>query len=1006
MINQFRDFRPTQFPASTGIRNGLCVIILVFIASMMMLIGTVAWSLGRDDTWSGPHASDCDDCHLLRGASYPKFLAKLCQSCHFVGSPVVSAESAIVKTHSSKTTGDGYGNWDLDCWSCHNPHTQEQNIHWGSTYGKYIKKNFGTSFTSRSPTTIKEINPGDAGPYYTPIGTIRTITSDEVEFIGNTEFVDNDGLTVDDICQVCHENTNNYGSSDIDNHTDYGPGSQPGGNCTAVCHLHTAGFRPSATGQSHDTHLTEQFGPEIDCVDCHGSHSPPLFADNNDLATTTVCDTCHSPGGTYDGVNDPAIGAKANWDNGIYTSNVLSTGRDKWCAGCHDEVPSVIQSISAPNIIGDEDAATNYGTGYGYYKTGHGLPVIEKYPASGGTISGADLSCGYCHDFTLKHIDGVARTYVYTATEGNDDDYQHGYRLKSINGLAPMDMPRADGCESGVEATDFRLCFSCHDSGPFTSASNYDTSFRRTGTPDYNAHYNHLAIQDGCGPGPVFQSDWDAGHGYDSRASCVTCHNVHGSTQLSMVRSGELVGRTGQEVLYYKPGVNYDCFSYPDIDNVSLVESTGTIWAQNNGLCSTCHGSCGFDSLYLRSPFDNTPPRITKVTGETGSDVLTVSFSEGIYSDLNQTDNLVIGDFILTDADDGRAINGVTHVAGNDSATITLDLALDGTNDIGTDTLAAASATSIYDTSNLPMDTTPVVISNTAVGDTDPPTLSNQSPANNATGIDVFTDLTFTIADSGSEVDWSTFAIELAGDQGYSKLYTDEDFTIVSKTGLPASYDVTVNPDDDFSELEVITVNVNVDDYNGNLLVPPAWSFTTGVTAAPQTATLHPSSLNYQHANTWTITSSWATDLDDREDPPVNDSNPHVKRCCTGGPTSNYAYFWLNMDDFNMPSATVNNITIKVWARHRVQGGTDSPTTGPVDVGYYTGTGESWLGDTTTLNLGNYTYTLIEHVVTQDTDGGDLDPSEIDNLQIGVKRSTHANEMRVTEVTVEVEYIP
>jgi hypothetical protein len=968
------------------------------ITAGLMFIGTIALALGTDDTWNGPHNIDCSHCHDLRGASYPKFIARLCQSCHFDGGPAPG-----VATHSSKTTDTGYGNWDLDCWSCHNPHTQEQNLEWGSTYGKYIKKNF---VTLTGPTEIKEINPGDAGPYYTPIGTIREITSDQVEFKGNSEFVDNDGLTVDDICQVCHENTSNFSTGVVDNHTDYGPDSQSGGNCTVACHLHIDGFKPGATGQAHETHLNKVYGPQIICADCHGANNPPLFADGNDLATTTVCDTCHSPGGTYDGVNDPAIGAKANWDNGVYVNGVLTSGRDKWCAGCHDESPSVISGVTAPNIIGDEGAATNYGTGYGFYKTGHGLSVTEKYPASGGSITGAGLSCGYCHASTMKHIDGVARTYVYNSNPGNDDDYQHGYRLKSINGLAPMDMPRIDGCESGVEATDFRLCFSCHDSGPFTSASNYDTSFRRTGAPDYNAHYNHLAIQDGCGPGPVFQSDWDVSHANDSRASCVTCHNVHGSTQLSMVRNGELVGRTGQEVLYYKPGVTYDCATYPDIDNVSLIESTGTIWAQNNGLCATCHGSCGFDSLYLRSPFDNTTPRITKVTGEVGSDVLTVSFSEGVYSDLNQTGNLVTGDFTLTDADNGRAINGVTHVAGNDSATITLDLALDGTNDIGTDTLVAASTTSIYDASNLAMATTPVVISETAVGDTDPPALSAQNPANGSTGIDIYSDLTFTLSDSGSEVDWSTFAIELAGDQGYSKYYTDEDFTIVSKTGLPASYDVTVNPDVDFSELEVITVTVNVDDYNGNSLVPPAWSFTTGTTPVEQTVTLHPSGLNYQHANTWTITSSWATDLDDREDPAVDDGNPHVKRCCTGGPASNYPYFWLNMDDLNMPSATINSITIRVWARHHTLGGSDFPTTGPVDVGYYTGTGETWLGDTTTQNLGDYTYTLIEHVVTQDTGGGDLDPSEIDNLQIGVKRSTHANEMRVTEVQVEVTYVP
>jgi hypothetical protein len=787
----------------------------------------------------------------------------------------------------------------------------------------------------------------------------------------------------------------------------------------------------------------------------------------------------------------------------------------------------------------------------------------------------------------MKHIDGVARTFVYNATEGNDDDYQHGYRLKSINGLSPMDMPRVDGCESGVEEADFRLCFSCHDSGPFTSSSNYDTNFRRTDTPDYNAHYNHLAIQDSCDYGPVFHSDWDGSHGYDSRASCVTCHNVHGSEQLSMVRDGRLVGRTGQGVLYYNPSVSYSCDNYPDSRNVPIHESTGTVYAQNTGLCSTCHGSCGFDSVYLRTPFDNTPPRITKVQGEVGSDSLAVSFSESVYSDLNETGFLLIGDFALTDSDDSRMIDGVTHVAGDISATITLDFDLDGTSDIGTDTLAAATTTSIYDKNNYPMDTSPVIVSDAGIAtqmilhpsgldsiencsptggvwadildtddgsstyadcyslnqesgpspagfipawfkvdmddpagltgatinqltvravvdvtsltggsygylqvcyetggasqecgtqyelngtegyvdilvgnnvdpdgnpldlsdlnnltvevkldaetccgdsdatayvtevyaevdyiipadDTDPPVLSNQDPANGTIDIDMFSDLTFTITDSGNEVDWNTFEIELTGDNGYSQLYTDADFTIVTKTGYPAMYDVTVNPDVDFGEEEEITVTARVDDFYGNTMVHPAWSFTTASAPVAQTITLHPSGLNNQHANEWTITSSWADDLDDRDltEPPVDDSNPHVKRCCTGGPTSNYAYFWLDMDDFNVPGATINSITINVWARHHVLGGGDNPTTGPVDVGYNTGSGESWLGVTNTQNLGDYAYTLVQHVITQDTEGYDLDPSEIDNLQIGVKRSTHANEMRVTEVAVEVEYLP
>ena len=77
-----------------------------------------------------------------------------------------------------------------------------------------------------------------------------------------------------------------------------------------------------------------------------------------------------------------------------------------------------------------------------------------------------------------------------------------------------------------------------------------------------------------------------------------------------------------------------------------------------------------------------------------------------------------------------------------------------------------------------------------------------------------------------------------------------------------------------------------------------------------------------------------------------------------------------------------------------------------MDVGYNTGGTNKWLGETTTVNGGDYVYTLIQHTVTTDSDNGALDPTDIDNLQIGVEKSTHSDKMRVTEVAVEVEYLP
>ncbi len=278
------------------------------------------------------------------------------------------------------------------------------------------------------------------------------------------------------------------------------------------------------------------------------------MADGLGLDTTSVCDTCHSPGGTYDGVNDPVIGARSNWLDGIYDGENLKPGKEKWCAGCHDEAPSTIQGVDAPNVVGDEGFLTNYSLGYGFYRTGHGLSGEVNYPASGGTVPGAAVTCGGCHETQATHIDGEARTYSYLAVTGEANDYRNGYRLKLVDGEEPMVIPRKDTCQnSGIDAGDFRLCFSCHETAPYVQSGNLETNFRDDQSGPTNHHAYHLSIKGVCGPGYLYTSDWEP-HSKDSRATCMTCHDVHGTKQLSMVRQG-------LEVVYYNPQVDYDCFN-------------------------------------------------------------------------------------------------------------------------------------------------------------------------------------------------------------------------------------------------------------------------------------------------------------------------------------------------------------------------------------------------------------------------------------------------------------
>ncbi len=232
---------------------------------------------------------------------------------------------------------------------------------------------------------------------------------------------------------------------------------------------------------AHSTHTENDSddlkGPNVSCDACHDTNKFPYFKSGTDsnvdgvisLDEADVCDACHSPNGTYDGINDAAVGAKNNWHSAIYQSDslTLQAGKDKWCATCHDEDSSVIQSIAAPNVVGDEDDSYTYGTGWGYYKTGHGLDNGEIFPASGGVIQGAGKGCDDCHDYSQPHIDSKARSFDCTdADSANDvdqndrdcdsDEYRQGYRLKLVDGLNPMVIPLTG---TTPNKDNHRLCF-------------------------------------------------------------------------------------------------------------------------------------------------------------------------------------------------------------------------------------------------------------------------------------------------------------------------------------------------------------------------------------------------------------------------------------------------------------------------------------------------------------------------------------------------------------------
>lgn len=793
--------------------------------------------------------------------------AQLCLDCHNLA------------THSSQWTGTTKGNWALDCLVCHTPH-RTRNVHLIRETVRTPSSGFAT-VNFRQDDIAGGTNPADA-------------------FLGDTSGAGNTPYD-DGICEICHTRTNHYR-----NDASGGDHAHNSGVRCVLCHPHQKGFLGGGGGPAHLTHTIEEYGPKMTCesgnLGCHGSQSPPVLADGLALAATTVCDTCHSPGGFYNGVDSTgdSVGAKDNWPDGVYEGGALAAGKEKWCVGCHDDAPSVVLGVTAPNVAGNEAETYTYGTGWGYYKTGHGLASDQSYPASGGTVAGAGVGCDGCHEPTTAHVDGVARTYGFPGTPAS---YQSGYRLKSVGGEIPLEVPRDNYCPGDgelytnqllVDPVEFRLCFSCHLTAPFTDSANANTNFRN-GT--LNAHYSHLAVLETCGPGPVYRSDWDSSHDADSRATCMSCHNVHGSTRFSMVRDGRLLGKEpGLEVAYYNSGVSYQCGGPgahpPTPADVELPDSTGTVWNPNVGhLCNACHGGCGWNLLYLRDPFDSSPPP----------------------------------------------------------------------------------------------------------GDVTPPAISAQSPADGETPVVVDRNVTFTLADAEAGVDWMTFSIQLTGDKGYARTYTYSDLAVVTKVGTPASYDVVVDPDVDFALAEAITVTVNVDDLAGNSMIPAVWSFTTTAGGASETLRLHPSDV--AASGGFSVTGGTWADVLDSQDADLS----YAYFCCS----SSGQTFYVDLDDSGLGAVAVESVTVYVYARY-VDGPWPgpSPYAGNVSIGYRTGTATVWETGFSTDTSGGYNL-LQSAIYTTDSDGGGLDVTDIDNLQVAVRRNASGSvQLRVTEVYVEVTYLP
>jgi hypothetical protein len=173
----------------------------------------------------------------------------VCWSCHN------DIEAPYVRTHSSLTTSNKYGDWSIECRTCHNPHHQRQFRTYGSEgylysgtvsaitstsltmsgsgwvtdqyqglivipdlaqddYSYKITGNTDNELTIEGPVDLSWVSQGDSfaivyGKLIKEVIATPNSGDREVRFFrdtGSNSFADGDS-TYDGICEVCHTQT-------------------------------------------------------------------------------------------------------------------------------------------------------------------------------------------------------------------------------------------------------------------------------------------------------------------------------------------------------------------------------------------------------------------------------------------------------------------------------------------------------------------------------------------------------------------------------------------------------------------------------------------------------------------------------------------------------------------------------------------------------------------------------------------------------------------------------
>jgi predicted CxxxxCH...CXXCH cytochrome family protein len=478
-------------------------LVRIMLALAIILIAAPVNALDYPHT--GVNNISCSNCHYVHG-NLPDWAThvpqniddtqynNLCWSCHN------DVEAPYMKTHSSLTTSDKYGDadndgepgWSIECKDCHDPHQQRQFRTYGSE--SYLYSGTSTAITSNTITS--------AGAGWTPdeyAGLVVVPNVNEVfynyQIVSNTEdtltikgTIDLSKVSVGDTFAIVYGKlidetipTPNSGDKAVRFFRPTGSKSFADGDTTydgicEVCHIQTLFHRNNASGD----HI---HNAGADCANCHG-HAEGF--------EEVGCDTCHgyppivdSATGGPDGlVNDPGVTGSVTAGAHDFHVNTKYIS----CSTCH------YNSIGAGTTHNNSLTITLgfwlFGGTYqgGAYdgQSGVNYDTTSTTPITSISNTGSKTCSNiYCHSTGQSVTDGNDPTPVYASPVWDDP-------LSAVCGSCHK-VSEAMGLTSGSHAehlgsTGVSGCGDCH-TGAANDASSYNSSNHVNGSIDVANDY-------------------------------------------------------------------------------------------------------------------------------------------------------------------------------------------------------------------------------------------------------------------------------------------------------------------------------------------------------------------------------------------------------------------------------------------------------------------------------------------------------------------------------------